>query len=115
MDALSFALEFKDSAQPDSFKRQLAMAGQVDDMDTIPDAPELSSSLMYFYKAFFDLCTTRHNGMGIGVISWLSVRQYADYEQLDSFGVHFLHRTVKALDPIYVEHLVNESKKNQKR
>lgn len=91
------------------------MAGQLDDIHIIPDSPTLSTTLMYYYNAFFDLCTTRQVGMGIGVISWLSVRQYAEYELLDDYATYFLHKTVKALDPIYVEHLVNESKKNQKR
>lgn len=91
------------------------MAGQLEDIAELPVTPDLSTTLMYYYNAFFDLCTTRSSGTGIGVISWLSVRQYAEYELLDSFAVHFLHRVVKALDPIYVEHLVNESKANQKR
>lgn len=91
------------------------MAGQLDDIQALPVAVELQQTLMYFYNAFFDLCTTRVNGMGIGVISWLSVRQYAEYEELDQFAVYFLHKVVKALDPIYVEHMINESKRNQKR
>lgn len=91
------------------------MAGQLEDIEALPEAVDLSQTLMYYYNAFFDLCTTRVNGMGIGVISWLSVRQYAEYERLDEYAVFFLHKVVKALDPIYVEHLVNESKRNQKR
>lgn len=91
------------------------MAGQLDDIEALPTVPDLSSTLMYYYNAFFDLCTTRQVGMGVSVISWLSVRQYADYEQLDEFAIHFLHKTVKALDPIYVEHIANESKRNKAR
>ena len=112
---LSFSLEFEDSAQPDSFKRQLAMAGQLDDIELLPDRPALSDALHLYYDAFFDLSTTRVNGMGVGVISWLSVRQYADYQQFDDFATYFLHRVVKALDPIFIEHMNNESKRNKKR
>lgn len=87
----------------------------MDDIQVLPEAIELDNTLAPFYSAFFDLCTTRINGMGIGVISWLSVRQYAMYAELDEYGTFFLHKVVKSLDPIYVEYLVNESKRNKKR
>lgn len=91
------------------------MAGQLDDIQELPQNPDLSPTLYDFFNAFFDLSTTRQNGMGIGVISWLNVRQYAEFQGYDPFAVYFLHKMVRALDPIYVEHLVNESKRNQKR
>lgn len=100
---------------PASFRRQLEMAGQLDEIADLPTKPTLSPSLSLYYDAFFDLSTTRQTGFGISFISWLSVRQYAQYQDFDAFSTYFLHRVVKALDPIYVEHYANESKANQKR
>lgn len=110
---LRFSLTFKDSRTSASFKRQLAMAGM--DTSAIPDVPDLMFGLSTYFDAFFDLSTTRVNGMGVGMISYLSVQQYATIRNYDEFGTYFLHRVVRTLDPIYVEYMNNESKRNQKR
>lgn len=100
---------------PASFKRQLEMAGQFEAAAEIKLKPTLLSGLDFYYTAFFDLSTTRSTGMGIGLISWLNVRQYAMLHELDTMSTYFLHRAVKAMDAIYVEHCNNEHKRNQRR
>lgn len=110
---LRFSLKFKDSRTAKNFKRQLEMAGM--SSAAIPDEPMLFAGLDFYFDGFFTLSTTRINGMGVGVISWLSTAQYAMLNNLDEFSTYFLHRTVRVLDPIYVEYLNNESKRNKKR
>lgn len=92
---------------------QLKRAGQ--DAGVIPDAPVLSYALSFYYDAFFDLCTTRVNGMGIGPISVLAIDQYAYNRHYNSFQLYFLRRVIRELDPIYMEHMSSESKGNKKR
>lgn len=100
---------------PDSFRRQLEAAGQLSDMDIIPERPQLMAGLDYYYDAFFQLSTTRQVGFGVSLISWLNIQQYAMVCELDTMATYFLHRVVATLDPIYVEHVSRESKKSQKR
>lgn len=110
---LRFSLKFKDSRTAKNFKRQLEMAGM--SVESIPDEPMLFAGLDLYLDSFFLLSTTRLNVMGVGAISWLSTAQYAALNNLDEFSTYFLHRVVRLLDPIYMEHLNNESKKNSKR
>lgn len=100
---------------PASFKRQLEMAGQYEAAAEIKLKPTLLSGLDFYYTAFFDLSTTRSTGFGVSLISWLNVRQYAVLHELDTMSTYFLHRAVKAMDSIYVEHWNSEHKRHQKR
>lgn len=94
-------------------QRQLRQAGQ--DAGLIPDAPALSSALGLYYDAFFDLCTTRINGMGLSAISVLSVDQYASNRHYGAFQLYFLRKVIRLLDPLYMEHSQSESKANKGR
>ena len=100
---------------PDSFRRQLEAAGQVEGLEAIPQRPILKAGLDFYYDAYFRLSTTRQTGFGVSVISWLHVEQYAALTELDTMSKYFLHRVVERLDPIFVEHVSNESKRNQNR
>lgn len=88
---------------------QLKRAGQA--VELIPDAPDLSFVLNFYYDAFFDLCTTRVNGMSMSPISVLSVDEYARNRQFTPFQLYFTRKVVRVLDPIYMEHSAREHKK----
>lgn len=88
------------------------MAGM--DTSSIPDEPELMEGVAVYLEAFYDLNTTRVNGMGVNAISWLNVRAYAEYKQFDEYQSYFLHKVVKALDPIFLEY-ANDPKKHKNR
>lgn len=100
---------------PASFKRQLEAAGQHEAAAAIRTKPDLLSGLDFYYTAFFDLSSTRNSGFGVSLISWLNVRQYAMLNDLDTMTTYFLHRVIKTLDPIYVEHYNNELKRSKTR
>ena len=100
-------------SMPESFRRQLEAAGQLDDMAAIPERPQLMTGLDFYYDAFFQLGTTRQIGFGVSFISWLNIQQFAMMCELDTIQTYFLHRVVATLDPIYVEHVSRESRRNQ--
>lgn len=108
---LRFSLKFKAPETVTSLQRQLARAGQ--DTSVIPDAPVLSETLGFYYDAFFDLCTTRINGMGLSPISILHVDQYAYNRQYTKFQLYFINRAVRAMDTVYMEHHAREHKSNK--
>lgn len=76
------------------------MAGQ--DASHLPVKPQSKPSVSRYMDAFYDLCTTRQAAYGVAVISWLAIEQYALAKRYDAFDKYFLHRVVRALDPIYV-------------
>lgn len=90
---------------------QLKRAGQA--VGLVPDAPDLSFVLNFYYDAFFDLCTTRVNGMSMSPISVLSVDEYARNRQFTAFQLYFIRKVVRVLDPIYMEHSASEHKKHK--
>ena len=93
-------------------RRQLERAGQ--DTSNLPEIPVLSSALVMYSDAFYELCTTRVNGMGISPISVLSVDQYAYNRQYGDFQIYFLRKVVNLLDPIFMEHKSRELKAGKK-
>lgn len=83
-------------------RRQLRMAGQ--DISHLPTKPKDYISCKQFLDDFYNLSTTRPMGFGVGVISWLSVQEYAIIRGYDEFVTHFLHNVVRELDPLFVSH-----------
>ena len=87
------------------------MAGQ--DVSHLPTKPRNLPSLSRHMEDFYNLSTTRPVAFGIGVISWLSIEQYATAKRYDDFDRYFLHRVIQSLDPIYVSVRNDELKSNK--
>lgn len=78
------------------------MAGQ--DISHLPTKPKQYRACRQFIDDFHNLSTTRQMGFGVGVISWLSVQEYAIIRGYDEFLTHFLHNVIRELDPIFVSY-----------
>ena len=67
--------------------------------------------LALYYGAFMDLNTCRPQGMGEGVISWLSVQEYAGYCGFSAEQTEDLHYYVRHLDSVYLNWKKDQRKK----
>lgn len=78
--------------------------------DKIANAPSLELGLDLYLSAFFELEGDRQIGMGIGPIPWSVVNQYAKAYHFDEEQSTKLHRYVKALDAVYLNHVNKDAK-----
>ena len=70
----------------------------------ISGAPELIAGLELYYNAFFDLSTSRNQGMGIGRIPWTAIKDYGECFELSAEQMDDLFYFVRAMDNAYLEH-----------
>ena len=78
--------------------------------DKIANAPYLELGLDLYLSAFFELEGDRQIGMGIGPIPWNVVNQYAKAYHFDEEQSTKLHRYIKALDAVYLNHVNKDTK-----
>ena len=69
----------------------------------IKNAPELPLCLAMYYEAFFDLHSCRSSGMGLGMIPWTSVQQYADLSGFDEDQAADLHYYIRCMDNAFLK------------
>lgn len=77
--------------------------------DFMLNAPELQIGLQLFLQAFFDLDTERSHSMGIVLIPWSSIKDYARTYEFDEEQTEDLLFLIRAMD---IAHTKNISKKN---
>lgn len=73
--------------------------------ERIANAPELYLGLELYYRAFLDLTSCRGQGYGTeGPISWLSIKDYADAQELDLDQRDDLFYHIQHMDLAYLKH-----------
>lgn len=82
--------------------------------DKILNAPQLILGLEFFYLAFSDLDSTRTLGDNLQSISWLSINEYAKYNNLDDEQSDRLHKYIRAIDNDHIKRIENERKSKMK-
>ena len=87
--------------------RDCVRAGE-DIPERIANAPELRLGLLLYIQAFFDLDSTRDYGKAI---SWLAIRDYSGYYELDAEQEEALVYHIRKMDTAYLERLSKENKK----
>lgn len=70
----------------------------------IAGAPQLIPGMELYYNAFFDLSSSRNQGMGIGRIPWTAIKDYGDCWGLSEEQMEDLFYFVRAMDNVYLEH-----------
>lgn len=73
--------------------------------DRILNAPVLEPSLMFYIQAFFDLDSERQQGLGLGRIPWLAMRQYAVHFELDDDQFDAMVYNIRAMDTAHLKRL----------
>lgn len=74
----------------------------------IARAPELFQGLEVYLVAFWDLTTTRNNGMGLVPISWSAVHAYSEASGLDLDDLLYF---IRALDQAYLAYKAEQGAK----
>ena len=65
-------------------------------------APKLSPHLVFYWDAFADLDSCRLNGMSVGRIPWIAVKDYAQtYGIRDSDELEAFTEIIFAMDRVY--------------
>ena len=77
--------------------------------DFIANAPKLEIGLQFFLQAFFDLDTERSHSMGVTLIPWSSIKDYAFTYELNTEDTEDLIYLVRQMD---LEHTKRLAKKN---
>ena len=72
--------------------------------DAIQNAPELWPGLESYYNAWVALDSCRGIGFGVGPIPWTSIEEYATRLEYDEDERETLHRMVRMLDGVYLDH-----------
>ena len=80
--------------------------------DFLLNAPELQTGLQLFLQAFFDLDTERSHSMGIVLIPWRSIKDYAVAYEFDREQTEDLFYLIRAMD---IAHTNKLQKKNGKK
>ena len=70
--------------------------------------PELSDVELYYWWAFWDLCTERQSGMTPGPIPGSVIRQYAIHET--GLNPSAFSKIIRAMDDAYLSHQTGETK-----
>jgi hypothetical protein len=77
--------------------------------DFIANAPKLEIGLQFFLQAFFDLDTERSHSMGVTMIPWSSIKDYAVTYELNDEDTEDLIYLIRQMD---LEHTKRLSRKN---
>jgi hypothetical protein len=80
----------------------------------IQDAPDLWPGLELYFQAWIDLDSCRSIGLGVGPIPWTAIEAYSISMDLDSDKRARMHRLVRALDRVYLDHNRKQGKKDVK-
>lgn len=70
----------------------------------IQNAPELWPGLELYFNAWVELDSCRAIGMVAGPIPWTAVEEYSKASGLDDEQRSRLHRLIRAMDVLYMEH-----------
>lgn len=70
----------------------------------IVNAPELHPGLDLYFLAFLELTTCRTQGYAEGPISWLSIKEYAVWEQFDRDQIEDLFYHIRKMDDAYLNY-----------
>ena len=73
--------------------------------DRIANAPELKPGLELYLSAFFDLNTERSHAMGITLIPWSSIANYARFYDFDEEMTERLFYLIQAMDAAHTARL----------
>jgi hypothetical protein len=87
--------------------QQFARSGQPIP-DRILNAPRLRLGLALYLNAFYDLNTERQQGFTVGRISWLAMKQYAEFHKFDEEQSEYLIYFLQAMDSAYLKHSENK-------
>lgn len=68
---------------------------------------------MFYMKAFYDLCTCRDLGMGVGPIPWSSIVEYTKWYELTKDVSEALIDIIRAMDRAYLSYSEEERKRTQ--
>lgn len=66
-----------------------------------PPDPELGED--FYFRAFWDLHTCRHIGMGFGPIPWNTIVEYGFLQDLDRDMLRPFIRIIREMDTAYLE------------
>lgn len=69
----------------------------------IENAPSIAPGLELYYLGFLRLNSSRQMGFSIGPISWLTIEQYCDANDLDDFQREAMHHHIVAMDTAYLK------------
>lgn len=67
------------------------------------EEPDIDEFNFWFFKAFWDLDTTRSFGSSIGPIPWTTIQAWADRHELDPVTTETLTEVIRCLDGAYLE------------
>lgn len=82
------------------------------------DVPALESrpsifGLEWLWEAFIDLNSCRASGFGPGRVPWTAVEMYANSARMSETERFILHRCIRTMDDIMIEHSDTERKKRE--
>jgi len=80
--------------------------------DFLVNAPKLQLGLQVFLQAFFDLDSERSNGMGVTMIPWSSIKNYAQAYDFDTELTEDLIYLVRQMDIAHTKRMEEKSKVN---
>lgn len=68
----------------------------------------------FYWRAFWDLSTTRQHGMGIGGIPWDKMVRYAEIHEVYEENIPAFLEVMTAMDRAYLEWHVEEAEAKRK-
>lgn len=77
--------------------------------DRIANAPKLITGLQLYLQAFFDLDSERSHGMGIAMIPWSCITNYAMAYEFSEEQTQDLIYFIRAMDGEHVKRLAKKS------
>lgn len=67
------------------------------------EEPTTDPVVEWYLRAFFELCSCRPAGFGVGPVPWTAIAEYADFSGLDYEETLVLVRAVRALDVVFLK------------
>ncbi|MFN2199972.1 MAG: hypothetical protein ACK2UO_02140 [Caldilineaceae bacterium] len=89
----------------------MAAAGMI--VPAIESRPSLVG-FGWLWEAYQALSTCRAIGMSVGPIPWSAVQLYADAHRLSEEEAWLLHRVVRHMDEVYLDHVHSKAKAKAK-
>lgn len=72
--------------------------------------PSLNSSLSFYYKAFFELCSEREISEVCSSLKWSSIQRYAEYYELEFEQSETFIFLIQKMDNAYVRKSIKHGK-----
>lgn len=73
--------------------------------DRIANAPSLRMGLNLFLNAFYELDGERNNGMGLSPVPWSTIKDYAQFYEMDSEQTEDFFFVIRELDRAYLKYM----------